>query len=98
MNHLTQQKNIILKIVTFIILFQTTLFGSTAYNNENSYATSSYVSESANEATTILNVGSIENREVALDSFGSISVMILLVLTSLLGAFFVRDEFSGFLK
>ena len=98
MNHLTQQKNIILKIVSFIILFQTTLFGSTAYINENSYTTSTYVSESANEATSILNVGSLENREVALDSFGSISVMIMLVLTSILGAFFVRDEFPKVFK
>lgn len=98
MNHLRQQKNIILKIVSFITIFQATLFGSTTYSNENSYTTSSYVSESANEGTSILNVGSIENREVALDSFGSISIMIILVLTSILGAFFVRDEFPKVFK
>ena len=98
MNYLIQYKNIILKLLSVILLFQTTLFATTTYVSESSYTTNSYLSEKTDETTNLLNVGSIENTEVALDSFGSISIMILLVLTSILGAFFVRDEFSGFLK
>jgi beta-lactamase regulating signal transducer with metallopeptidase domain len=99
MNYLIDYKTMILKTLSVILFFQTTLFGSTAYNiSESAYSTNSYVNESTEEATSLLNVGTIENTEVALDSFGSMSVMIMLVLTSLLGAFFVRDEFSGFLK
>jgi len=84
-----------LKIVTIVLFFQITLFGSTAYTSDTP---STYTTELTSESTNRLNVGSIENTEVALDSFGSVSVMIMLVLTSLLGAFFVRDEFSGIMK
>jgi len=81
-----------------VLLFQITLFGNTAYNSDSSHTSNTYIAESTTESTNRLNVGSIENTEVALDSFGSVGVMIMLVLTSLLGAFFVRDEFSGVMK
>ena len=38
---------------------------------------------------------SVESIEISLDSFGSIGTVIMIVLSTLLGAFFMKDEFSS---
>ena len=37
----------------------------------------------------------VETVEVALDSFGSLGIIIMVGLSSLVGAFFLKDEFSS---
>jgi len=97
MKGLIEHKNMILKIVSFVLFFHTALFANTSYS-EDSYIRSVYSSEYQNISTPTTLKNSSNNIEVSLNSFGSMSVIIMLILTSLLGAFFVRDEFSGALE
>jgi hypothetical protein len=85
-------KKIILLVISFVVLFHTTLWADSVYSEE-SYIKSAYSSDAVSVSTS----SSSPKVEISLNSFGSISVMIMLVLTSLLGAFFVRDEFSNVL-
>jgi len=94
MNGLIQHKNIILKIAILILFFQTILLADITSISESSYTNSELI----NERTALKSIGSSEEVEVSLDSFGGMSVMIVLILTSLLGAFFVRDEFPSAFK
>ena len=90
MKTLSINKMLLLKIFGFLILFQTTLFSENIYHVSNSDSTSvnlQVVNSSVNK----------ENEEVemvALDSFGGTGVVLMIIFTSLLGVFFVRDEFS----
>ena len=95
MKDLNRHKKIILLIVGLILFFHTTLFADSIYSEE-SYIKSAYNSEPINTVTTTAN-SNHPNKvvEVSLNSFGSTSVMIMLVLTSMLGAFFVRNELSN---
>ena len=82
---------LLVKIFGFLIFFQTMLCSENIYHVSNSEATSS--------SSKIVNSSTNKEREdvqvVSLDSFGGTSVVLTILLTSLLGAFFVRDEFSG---
>jgi hypothetical protein len=89
MNGLIQHKNIILKVAILILFFQTILFANTGSICQNSYSSSELISK----ATLLQNTGNSENIEISLDSFGSMSMIIMLILTSLVGTFFVKDEF-----
>jgi len=97
MKGLIEHKKMILKIVSFILFFHTALFANTSYS-EDTYVESAYSSEHQHKSTSTEVKSSSNNIEVSLNSFGSMSVIIMLILTSLLGAFFVRDEFSGVLE
>jgi len=97
MKGLKEHKKMILKIVSLILFFHTALFANTNYS-EDSYIKSIYNSEYQNISTPTTLKTNSNNIEVSLNSFGSMSVIIMLILTSLLGAFFVRDEFSGALE
>jgi hypothetical protein len=92
MKDLNSYKKIILLVISFVVLFHTTLWADSVYSEE-SYIKSAYSSDAVSVSTS----SSSPKVEISLNSFGSISVMIMLVLTSLLGAFFVRDEFSNVL-
>jgi hypothetical protein len=99
MKGLIKHKKIILKIVGFILFFHTALFANPSYS-EDTYVKSAYNNKyQQNRPTPPTAVKNTSNDiEVSLNSFGSMSVIIMLILTSLLGAFFVRDEFSGALE
>ena len=81
----------LLKIFLFLILFQITLF------SENVYHVSS--SDTTLENSKVVKSSDIKEKEeveeVALDSFGGTGVVLMILFTSLLGLFFVRDEFNG---
>jgi len=99
MRYLIEHKKIIFKIVGLVFLLQTALLASSSsYMNEGNYPQHSYPSELVTESSSlgVMNMG--EHTEIALDSFGSMSVLVMLILTSLIGSFFVRDEFDGVLK
>ena len=87
----------ILKIVSLVLFFHTALFADTSYN-EDSYIKSVYSSEHQNISTPTTLKNNSNNIEISLNSFGSMSVIIMLILTSILGAFFVRDELYGALE
>jgi len=97
MKGLKEHKKMILKIVSLILFFHTALFANTNYS-EDIYIKSMYNSEYQNISTPTTLKKNSNNIEVSLNSFGSMSVIIMLILTSLLGAFFVRDEFSRALE
>jgi len=97
MKGLIEHKKMILKIVSFILFFHTPLFANSNYS-EDTYVKSAYNSEYQYKSTPTVVKNNSNNIEVSLNSFGSMSVIIMLILTSLLGAFFVRDEFSGILE
>ena len=85
---------LLLKIFGFLIIFQTTLFSENIYHVSNSDTTSvnsKVVNSSVNKER-----GEVET--VALDSFGGTGVVLMILFTSLLGAFFVRDELSEFIN
>ncbi len=81
---------ILLKVFGVLILFQTMLFSDNIY----------YVSKSdvASVSSQVVNSTTKESEKVttvALDSFGGTSIVLMIVFTSLLGAFFVKDEFGS---
>ena len=92
MKGLREKRKTILLIVALVLFFHTALFADSTYSEE-SYVKSAY---NGDHIATATNSGS-KGIEVSLNSFGSMSVMIMLILTSLVGAFFVRDEFSDVL-
>ena len=82
MNFLTINIKLIFKVVLITLLFQTTLWGMTNHS-EN-------IESEANQNNTNANY-----TEVSLDSFGNMGIGIVLILTSVLGAFFLRNELDG---
>jgi len=97
MKGLIEYKKMILKIVSLVLFFNTALFANTSYSKDT-YIKSVHSREYHNVSAPTTVKNNLNNIEVSLNSFGSMSVIIMLILTSLLGAFFVRDEFSGALK
>ena len=85
MSFFIKQKNRILLIMSFFLLFHTTLVANGSYIEMTSGIKQVYIGEEKSAVGT-------SDREVSLDSFGGMSMTIVLVLTSLLGLFFVRDE------
>lgn len=98
MYFVTKNKKIVFKILSLLFILHTTLFAGNTYDEGSMQINSSYISEVKSEQGIAMNVGTQEHVEVALDSFGSMSMTIMLLLTSLLGAFFVRDEFATLLE
>jgi len=87
MKNLMENRNSLLKIVTLILFLNTLLLANSADTKEGIQA------QSLN--TSVSNIlETEETEEVALDSFGSLGIILMVVLSSLLGAFFVRDEFA----
>jgi hypothetical protein len=74
----------ILKILAFLFVFHTLLFAETSIVEDGTQKNSTEVVKSENIVAT-------EEVEV---SFGSESVVYMLVLTSLLGTFFLKDELA----
>ena len=97
MKGLIKYQKTIIKIVSLVLFFHTALFADTSYS-ENSYIMSAYNSNYTHQSHDSIRQDSSKDIEVSLNSFGSISIVITLILTSLLGAFFVRDEFNGILE
>ena len=86
-------KNVIFKLFGLLLLLNITLFANTFDAKQCTTAqtitsTKGHTVESSASAMT----------EVSLDSFGNSGMIIMIVLTSLLGMFFVRDEFSAVLE
>jgi len=84
----TKNKNRVLLIMSFFLMFQTTLFAGASYMEMKSSMESTYMNEEKSNGSTTANT------EVSLDSFGGGSMTIVLILTSILGVFFVRDELT----
>ena len=80
---------LLLKVFGVLIIFQTMLFSDNIYYVSKSDVAS--VSSQVVDSTT----KESEVTTVSLDSFGGVSILLMIVLTSLLGIFFVRDELSG---
>ena len=92
MKSLPLNRVLLLKIFGFLILFQTILFSENIYYvlDSNTTLVNSKVVNSSSA-----NKDSEEVERVTLDSFGGTGVILMILFTSLLGLFFVRDEFNG---
>ncbi len=91
MKFLSINRIFLLKIFGFLILFQTILFSENIYyvsNNNTTLVNSKVVNSSVKKDGK-------EVERVTLDSFGGTGVILIILFTSLLGVFFVRDEFNG---
>jgi Ca2+/H+ antiporter len=88
MQMLINYKNILVKIVTLLVLFNITLFANTTTHKEeitNTHPQNNLVATAPKIS---------ENREVELGSLSILGIIFTIVLSSLLGAFFMKDEFS----
>ena len=74
----------ILKILSFLFVFHTLLFADTSTMEDSIQKNS----------TEVMKAKSVMVKEEVEVSFGSESVIYMLVLTSLLGTFFLKDELA----
>ena len=74
----------ILKILSFLFVFHTLLFADTSTMEDSIQKNS----------TEVMKAKSVMVKEEVEVSFGSESVIYMLVLTSLLGTFFIKDELA----
>jgi len=86
-------RKIILRILKILFLLNIVL---SANSIEREYSTNTYVKESISSGSgcKISN----EMSEVSLDLYCGSSMVVMVVLSSLLGMFFMKDEFSGVLS
>ena len=93
MKSLISSQSLLVKILSLLLLMNLSLLANSA-SLESSTNTYSAKSSTDEESTGVLT----ETVEVSLDSFTNMGILIMIVLSSLLGAFFVKDEFSTMLK
>ncbi len=86
-------KSLLVKIFTLLLLFNMTTLANNIYEG-TSHELYIYESTTLDSSSIALN----ETVEISLDSFSNIGIFILIVLSSILGAFFMRDEFSKTLE
>jgi hypothetical protein len=88
----TSTKNLLVKILGLLLLFNITVLANNLYSEVSSegYITESTMLESNNVALN-------ETVEVSLD-FSNIGILIMVALSSLLGAFFMKDELTEAFK
>jgi hypothetical protein len=87
MKSLTSIQNLLVKIFTLLLVFNITVLANNFYTEVSDEP----VAENSSVALE-------ETVEVSLDSFSNVGIFIMIALSSLLGAFFVKDEFSGMLE
>ena len=83
-------KSKVLFILGIFLMFHTTLFANSSYLEMKPSIQNIYISELIGEEKATVRTSTTE---VSLD-FGGGSMLVVLILTSLLGLFFVRDELS----
>jgi hypothetical protein len=89
----TSTQNLLVKILALLLLFNITVLASN-FNSEVSVESHIVESTMLESSSVVLS----ETVEVSLDSFNNIGILILIALSSILGAFFVKDEFSEMLE
>lgn len=82
-------QKIIRNMVILLFAFNVALFANSVIEN------SKHVVSSVDSGEVSKN---IETVEVPLDSFGTLGVVVMIALSSLLGAFFMKDELSEAFK
>jgi len=87
MKNLRWNQLVVIKIVTLFLLMNLSLFANTIESQKPSKNTENQLSKKQSNVE-------METTEVSMTSFGFMSVIILVGLTSLLGAYFLRDEFT----
>jgi hypothetical protein len=88
----TSTKNLLVKILGLLLLFNITVLANNLYSEVSSEG---YIAESTMLESN--NVALNETVEVSLD-FSNIGILIMVALSSLLGAFFMKDELTEAFK
>jgi len=83
-------KKIILKLFGFLLFLNVTLLAN-SLDSQQTNTSSSITASSVHN----VEVSSSKMTEVSLDSFGNLGMIIMVILSSLLGMFFVKDEFNS---
>jgi hypothetical protein len=91
MDVLKNNRNMIFKVLGFWIFFHSALLADSTLTAHQRSITSNRT-QSTQESK---GKESQEMTSISLDSFGSTGIVLMLILSSLLGAFFVRDEFGS---
>ncbi|CAA6801909.1 MAG: Unknown protein [uncultured Sulfurovum sp.] len=78
-------KKILLNIFILLFTLNINLLGNSMVQNPSNISSDAKLAEVTQ---------SIETVEIPLNSFGTLGVIVMIVLSSLLGAFFMKDEFS----
>jgi hypothetical protein len=89
MRHLKRDINTILKLLSFLLFFHTSLFATVSYVKEGVKVKNSYGSQLEHKQNGMKEQPS---DEVSVDVFGNMSMVLMVVFSSLLGTFFVKDE------
>jgi len=92
MKNLTSTKNLLVKVLALLLLFNISLLGENIKTEVNK------VSIGETSMLERSRTFPVETVEVSLDSFSNMGILIMIALSSLLGAFFVKDEFSTMLE
>ena len=92
-----KRKKVIFKLLIFLSLFNTMLFADALYREDTPSLQSNYSSK-VGVQEEIKNSIEEERVEVCLHAFDNVSMVVMLVFTSLLGLFFVRDELDEALE
>jgi len=92
----SKKKNRVLTVLSLLFIFQTILFAGNTYDQGSVHECSSHVSEVKSKESSVS--GTQGYVKIVMNCFGGMSMTIMVLLTSLLGAFFVRDEFEGLLE
>lgn len=98
MYFLTKNRVILLRVFSLLLIFHTTLFAGNRDDEGSRHSNSSYINELDGDEVVAMPLGSQGDVAVSLDSFGNLSMIVILLLTSLLGMFFVRHELSSLLQ
>lgn len=94
MYFLTKRKNMLLKVLSLLFIFHTILFAEDTYDQGSLHMDSGCVMEVKTQDSTVRTHGKVK---IAMNGFGGMSMTIMVLLTSLLGAFFMRNEFTSLL-
>ena len=83
-------KKIILKLFGFLLLLNVTLFAN-KLDTQQTTITPTITSKTVHSTES----SSTKMTEISLDSFGNLGMIIMVVLSSLLGMFFAKNEFNS---
>lgn len=95
---LVKNKMMLSTVLTLLFIFHTTLFAGNRHDEELTHVNQTYIDELEGEEVVSMTIGGEESVSVTLNSFGNLSMIVMLILTSLLGTFFVRHELESLLK
>lgn len=95
MSRVLKSKNIVFKIFSLLFIFQTILCASNNFDEQKLQTNQHQQSLSQSSEMLSAKQSGEEYVEIRLNRFGGMSMTIMILLTSLLGVYFIREEFTN---